>query len=247
VSMESIQGLPETVQDELRRFVETAQATWGEGLRAVVLYGSAAEGRLRATSDVNLLLVLRSFSREHADAIRDAYRTARATIRLGVMFIEEGELPVAMTAFAVKFDDILSRHRLLAGSDPFADLEVPREASIERLRQVLLNLQLRLRERYALVSLREEQLASVAAEYSGPLRSSAAALLRLEGQSVGSPKAALERVVAEIGDQRLEHALSLMSKLREAGTLDAGEAEPLTLGLMALVQHLQARAQGLGG
>ena len=37
--MESIQGLPETVQDELRRFVETAQATWGEGLRAVVLYG----------------------------------------------------------------------------------------------------------------------------------------------------------------------------------------------------------------
>lgn len=244
--MENIQDLPAGVQEELTRFVQAAQGAWGEGLRAVVLYGSAAEGRLRATSDVNLLLVLRSFSREQAHAVRDAYRTARAAIRLGVMFIEEGELPLAMAAFAIKFDDILSRHRLLVGSDPFADLQIPRDAAIQRLRQVLLNLQLRLRERYALVSLREEQLAVVAAEYSGPLRSSAAALLRLEGQSVDNPKAALQQVADEMGDEGLGHALSLLSKVREAGTLDAGEAETLSLGLMTLVQHLQARAQRLG-
>ena len=60
-------------------------------------------------------------------------------------------------------NDIRARHRVLHGSDPFAALRIDAAELRRRLREVLLNLALRLRERYALVSLREEQLARVLA------------------------------------------------------------------------------------
>jgi predicted nucleotidyltransferase len=70
-----------------------------EDLRSVVLFGSAAEGRLRATSDVNVVLVLRHVDPKKLEAIGEAYRFAHAAIRLSAMFILETEISVAKDAF----------------------------------------------------------------------------------------------------------------------------------------------------
>jgi predicted nucleotidyltransferase len=239
------ENLPSEVQQHLSAFVAAAQVVWGDDLRAVVLYGSAAEGRLRATSDVNLLLVLRRFDRDQVNRIREPLRTARAAIRLGVMFLLEGEIAQAMTAFAVKFEDILRRRFVLCGDDPLSGREIPRAASVARLQQVLLNLRLRLRERYALVSLREEQLSAVAADVAGPLRACAATLLQLEGCPADNPKAALQSVVADMGEARFDEALQRISEAREQGRLAPGVAESLLFNLMDLIERLQSRVERL--
>ena len=243
--MEQLRDLPEEVREQLSTFVEAARVAWGQELVSVILFGSAAEGRLRATSDVNLLLVLRRFVQEDVDKIREPFRIARATIRLGAMFVLENELERAAAAFAVKFDDILSRHRILYGANVLARIEVSRPAAVARLRQVLLNLRLRLRERYALVSLREEQLAEVIADSTGPLRACAAMLLRLEGQAVESPKEALRRLVAEWQDATLEDALQQMSVAREQGAIAPGAAPAVAFRMMALAERLQERVDRL--
>ena len=80
------------------------------------------------------------------------------------MILLESEIPAAAEAFAEKFSDILRRRRVLHGSDPFAGVSISREAAIGRLRQVCLNMVLRLREQYALRSLREEQAARAVAD-----------------------------------------------------------------------------------
>ena len=49
----ALSQIPETVRGTLEAFVETTKNAFSDDLRAIVLYGSAAEGRLRATSDVN--------------------------------------------------------------------------------------------------------------------------------------------------------------------------------------------------
>src|SRR6185436_3140946 len=175
-----------------------AKGAFESDLVSVVLFGSAAEGKLRATSDVNILLVLRRFEQPRADRMREPLRLAHAAVQLNAMFVLEGELAAANEAFAVKFADIQARHRVLFGSDPFAGLGTPRDALIRRLRQVLLNQQLRLRERYVMLSLREEQLARVIADAAPPLRASAASLLQLEGRPAAAPKAALEQLVREM-------------------------------------------------
>jgi predicted nucleotidyltransferase len=51
---------------EIDEFVAAARDAFGDQLVSVVLYGSAAEGALRATSDVNVLVVLRASAHKRA-------------------------------------------------------------------------------------------------------------------------------------------------------------------------------------
>ncbi len=239
--MSSTNELSAEVEQSIGAFVESAKAAFESDLLAVVIYGSAAEGKLRATSDVNMLLVLKRFDQTHADRLREPLRVAHAAIQLNAMFLLEAELPVAMEAFAVKFADIVARHRVLFGRDPFANLDLPRDALIRRLKQVLLNLQLRLRERYVLLSLREEQLALVIADAAGPLRASAASLLHLEGKATTTPKDALEKVVREMNDAKLTEALQEVSTAREERQLIPGKASPTLMALIEMTRQLRER------
>lgn len=232
-------------EQSINAFVDAARAAFESDLAAAVLFGSAAEGRLRATSDVNLMLVLHRFDQSHADRLREPMRLAHAAVQMHVMFILESEMAAAAEAFAVKFADIRSRRRVLFGSDPFADLDLPRDALVRIIKQVLLNLQLRMRERYVLVSLREEQLMHVIADAAAPLRSSAASLLQLEGRPAASPKAALEQIALELEDSRYVAALQQVSMAREEGRLPPGSAVPTLMTLMQLTQHLRERAECL--
>ena len=237
-------ALPPDVSQGLAEFVDSAKSALGPDLVSVVLFGSAAEGRLRATSDVNLILVLARFDAARVDALREPLRTARALINLSTMLIVESEITGAAEAFAVKFADIRERHKVLWGKDPFAGLKPSRGAMLVRLQQILLNFVLRTRERYALVSLREEQLAQVVADAAGPLRSAAALILELEGKPAASPKAALESLAAGIDAARWRDALAHLSSAREAH-LPPGAAKPTTLALIELAQALLARAEKL--
>jgi predicted nucleotidyltransferase len=243
--MGTMTELQAQVDRSVDAFVAAAKAAFETDLVAVVMYGSAAEGRLRATSDVNMLLVVRRFEQAQADRLRDPLRLAHAAVQMNVMFLLEDEVPAAMDAFAVKFADIVARHRVLFGSDPFAALSPPRDALIRRLKQVLLNLQLRLRERYVMLSLREEQLALLIADAAGPLRSSAASLLKLEGLPPLAPKEALEKVVGEMSDASLGAALTEISAAREDRQLAPGKAAPALMSLIELTRRLRERVARL--
>jgi len=238
-------GFPQSIDAALAEFVEGARAALGPDLVSIVLFGSAAEGRLRATSDVNVVLVLARFDAARIDALREPLRGAHALIRLECMLILESELGAASEAFAVKFADIRARHRILWGSDPFANLVSSREAMRFRLRQILLNFILRTRERYVLVSLRDEQLAAVVADAAGPLRAAAALILEIEGRAAPSPREALEALAAEIDRAKYANVLASLSQARESAALPPGEGRTATLALLELAQALHARALAL--
>jgi hypothetical protein len=230
-------AVPPQVQQVLGSFVEAAQKAFGANLRSVVLYGSAAEGRLRATSDVNLIVVLRAFDAAQASALREPLRVAQAAIALRPMFLLESEIAQAADAFAQKFDDIAHRRIRLFGDDPFAALQISPEALRRRLRQTLLNLSLRLRAGYVARSLREEQAALMVAEAAGPLRSAAAALLELQGRPAASPKAALEMLAQELGES--PQTLAHISQIRETRAAPPGAAPATLFRLIELSRRLQ--------
>jgi predicted nucleotidyltransferase len=190
--------LDKSVESVLADTVEQARSIFGDALKAAVLFGSAAEDRLRERSDVNLILVLARFERAAAEQFSGPYRAAHAAIRLNIMFLLEGEISDVATAFAVKFLDIKGRHRVLYGADPFATLEIAPAAIAARLRQVLNNLRLRLRETYTLTHASDDRLRGLVAESASGLRAAAHALLALEGRPAESPRAAFEQVVTEL-------------------------------------------------
>lgn len=238
--------LSTNVSTTLSSFIASAKKAFGENLLSAVLYGSGAEGKLRPTSDVNLILLLASFEREQADHLREPLRLAGAAIKLRVMFLLQDELNPVSQAFAVKFADIARRHVVLFGDDPFASLIVPREDAILRLKQTLLNLTLRLRETYIARSLREEQVVAVIADTAGPLRSCASTLLELEGNAVSSPKEALERIAASLTNRADSvEDLQLISEARQRHTMPPGAAAPALFHLIDLAHAMWERAAQL--
>jgi len=239
--------LPPQVSRMLEVFIDAAQSALGADLRSIVLFGSAAEGRLRATSDVNLILLLARFDAPSAEKLREPLRVAQAAIRLSPMFILEAELPSATTAFAEKFIDILRRRKILFGTDPFAGVTIPREIVAARLDQVLLNLILRLREAYLMRGLREEQLALAVADAAGPLRSAAANLLELQGQPITSPKAALDKFLEDAAICSWSEAHKHVSEAREQSLLPPGVAGPCLMTLIEIAQSIRSQLSKLGG
>ena len=238
-------ALPEDISQPLDTFVQEASAALGDDLVSLVLFGSAAEGRLRATSDINVIVVLKRFSPERIDALREPLRLAHATIRLEAMLILEDEIAEAAEAFAVKFADIAGRHRVLAGRDVLAGLRPSRGALRTRVGQILLNFVLRTRERYVLVSLREEQLAGLVADCAAPLRAAAEIILQLEMRPAASPKEALETLALEIDAQAWRATLAELSRARESASLSPGVAAPTVLKLIELGQALRRRAAAI--
>ncbi|MCI0403822.1 MAG: hypothetical protein L0212_09895 [Acidobacteria bacterium] len=237
--------LPGEVKRVLEAFVAAAVGAFGSDLCSITLYGSAAEGRLRATSDVNVILVLHQFQQAKVDELREPLRVAQAAIQLRPMFLLKGEIGAAADAFAQKFADILRRRRVLHGEDPFAELTLSRQAELTQLKQQLLNLTLRLRVFYAARSLREEQLAPVIADAAGPLRSCAAALLELQGQRPNSAKEALERLTADLNRPGWAEILQSLSQARETRHLPPGVAGPTLFRLVELAEGMRHRAESL--
>jgi hypothetical protein len=233
--------LSEAVAGGLASFIESAIAVFGPELKSIVLYGSGAEGRLRPASDVNLILVLGSFDAVKAASFREPFAAAHAAIRLSAMFLLEPEVGPAMECFGQKFSDIVRRHRILYGPDPFAGRTVPRAAVIARLKQVLLNLILRLREAYVERGATPERISKLIAEVSGPLRSCAATLLEVEGKSAMPPKEALASFVAGSGEAGWSEVLENISATREGSLLSASAGDATLAQIIRLATELQAR------
>jgi predicted nucleotidyltransferase len=243
---EADHGLPAKVNSVLTEFVDSTKNAFARDLRSIVLYGSGAEGKLRPTSDVNVIVVLTQFDESKAKQLREPLRLAEAAIQLRAMFLLESEVQPASQAFAVKFADVQRRHRVLYGDDLFAALSVSREDSIFRLKQTLLNLILRLRESYIARGLREEQLAATIADAAGPLRSCAATLLELEGVASESARHALERISSSLpGAEKRADELNLISEARERQALSPGVAGPTLFHLIELARLMWARAAAL--
>ena len=106
-------NMPKQVDDILTKFIEETKHVFAEDLVSIVLFGSAAEDELRNTSDVNLMIVLKKFVLENVKEIRETFRTAHIAIQLNSMFILESEIALAAESFAVKYLDMVSRHRIL--------------------------------------------------------------------------------------------------------------------------------------
>ena len=245
VTADVLRDLPPDVARGIDDFVAAAREAFGDALVSAVLYGSAAEGALRATSDVNVILVLTTFDRAGAERLREAARLARATINLRAMYLLRDELAEAGEAFGQKFADVHRRHRVLWGDDLFGALAVSRQALQSRINQVLLNLILRLRAAYVERGLREEQIGQVVAEAAAPLRTAAAGMLELAGRNAASPKAALEDVLRTSGVEGGDATLAALSAARER-VLPSGAAGATLLDLVALATWMRARLRTLG-
>lgn len=238
-------ALSPQIEQGLSQFSGAAKQAFGPALVSIVLYGSGAEDALRPSSDLNIIVVLSEFRQAAAHAFHSALITAKAALRLQAMFLLEEEIGSAAEAFTVKFADVARRRRVIYGEDPFVHMGVPRTAGIIRLRQVLLNLILRMRNSITLRLRNEDELCTLLSESAGPLRAAAATLLELEERPADSAKQALAAIAAASDDFAWSQLPQQLSTAREQGALPPGTAEPALYTLLAVAEHMRQRALAL--
>ena len=234
--------MPDPAKRVLADFIDQIKSDLQSTLKSVVLYGSAAEGRMRKTSDINLIVVLERFDPALMTKLREPLRAANAAVRLQTMFLCENEVTKLAGDFGVKFSDLLRSRVILFGSDPFAGVKIDRQELLHRIHQVLFNLTLRMRGRYVLIGSRDEQVAALVADVAGPLRSVAAAILEIEGIAVKSKKEALADLSRKIGGEDWTPALAKMSEIREGSVSATETLEPVLASLIRLSERLDRYA-----
>jgi hypothetical protein len=180
-------GVPAAVCIALGRLRDELLRVAGANLKGLLLYGGLARGRYHpGRSDINLVVLLADASARSLAAIAPALRAAWREARVEPLVLRPEEVGATTAAFATKFLDIKSYHIVLAGKDPFAGLEVPRELVRLRIEQALRNMLLRLRRRYLAISDDPASQALALVSVARPLALELEALLRLAGKQVPS-------------------------------------------------------------
>jgi hypothetical protein len=188
--------------------------------------------------------VLRAFRSDPIARLRDDLLTAEAAIGLRTMFLLEHEISAAAEFFAQKFADMVRRHRVVYGKDVFASLQIPRRAEVFRLKQILLNLVLRLREAYVARGHRPEQATRILADTLGPLRAACATLLELEGAPASDATAAFVSVAQAFGADSAGAAAGILAA--HDGKALGRESEAALFQALALATRVSERAARLG-
>jgi predicted nucleotidyltransferase len=181
---------PETCAKELARI-------WGDGLRTVVLYGSAASGDHRHDSDFNLLLVV---DRIDPARVREAARVTRAWTRAGnpaPLLLTPDFLKNSADVYPLEWLDILDHHRVLAGEDLVSGLAVSDQNLRTELERELKSAWLKLLGRYQAAASSPAEVRELMVRSSSTFLTLFRGCLRLLGVRPLPPKAKVAEALAE--------------------------------------------------
>lgn len=234
---------PAPIDSFLEKLPNVIQECFPNNLVNITLFGSGAEDALRPSSDLNLLIVLDTFDAAQAQKFRIALEKLNRSRKLSVMLLLKHEIHDAARLFAVKFGDMVRRHKTLYGEDIARMLEISREAKKTLLHQTLMNYILRTRSTYATAETRH-QLRTTLNQSAGALRAAAATLLELEGQPADSPRAALQSIAEHYGPP-FGQATKAMTRTRNGELLEESETESALEQLIKLAGMIFQRAKKL--
>ncbi|MDQ2977296.1 MAG: hypothetical protein M3R69_18030 [Acidobacteriota bacterium] len=178
------------VHEALNGLLKDLQATHGNNLASVVLYGSAAAGdHIELRSDYNLLITLKRITPED---LRLAQAPMREWRRLGhplpVYFTAE-ELSDAADVFPIEFYQMANARVVLCGQDPFEFVKLS-DANLRHQTEYELRSKLvQLRRMYIPASVSIEKLCDLMSDSLASFAALFRAVLMLHGEDapVGKP------------------------------------------------------------
>src|SRR3954471_11063860 len=103
----------------LEDLVTQLKAAFGDDLRSVVLYGSAAGGDHTKHSDQNVLVIVRQVPMPAAKAIAATSRAWAEAGNPAPLVFTEAEWRGSSNIFPMEYADILDRNQVLHGASPF--------------------------------------------------------------------------------------------------------------------------------
>lgn len=231
--------MPGNREAKVQGLAEALHGALGDGLVALILYGSAAQpGADRPGSDVNLLLIVKDGS---SQGLRPAAGPLAGWAKAGFappLVFAESEWRGSADVFPMEIEDMREAHRLLKGRDPFAGLATTtRDLRYELEREVRSKL-LHLRTAHAAAAVDGKVLEGLLEQSSGAILSLLRAALRVAGRPVPVEPAAQVAAAADLAGLRSDAFDWVLA--RRAGT--AARLEPYDVRAAAYVDAVQQLA-----
>lgn len=216
--------LPLEVRQTLRAYLTEVTGIFGPTLEAVILYGSAARGDfLPGRSNLNLLLLLSAHNTEALERYGKVHRRWNREHIVVPLILTQEELQSSLELFPLEYLEIKEHHVLLAGRDPFPDLDVStRNLRLECEQELRGNL-LRLRQRFVEGAGKPEAAGMLLPLSLTSLLPCLRGLIRLLGYPVpGAAEALLNDLRARLGVDltALQDVLNLKRGLMTPGPLE---------------------------
>ncbi len=108
----------------LDQLVTQLRSAFGQELRSVVLYGSAATGEAEKQSDQNVLVLVDALDVERLNAVGAVVRAWGDAGNPPPFTLTLEEWRRSADVFPVEYSDILERHRVLYGDPPFEGIRI---------------------------------------------------------------------------------------------------------------------------
>jgi predicted nucleotidyltransferase len=138
------------MEDKLQELVDRLKQAQGDGLRSVILYGSAATGEHNEHfSDLNVLCVLTRVSPAELAGAGPIFEWWRKLGNPSPLLLSEEELRTSTDCFPIEFHDMQERRRVLFGKDLIQDLAIDRTFYRAQVEMELRSKLLRLRQKAA--------------------------------------------------------------------------------------------------
>lgn len=185
----------------LERYVEEIRAIFGDRLRAIVVYGPHARGEPLPSrrTPINTLVLAASATAD--DLIRAAAHLARWR-RRGLatpLLLSVEEFARSLDAFPLEYGEILARHRVVVGEQPFANLAV-RSEDVRRALEVQVKSHLiHLREGFLEAAGRLSKVAALIERSAPAFVALMEAIARLQAEAPLSEDEAVDRVGVAAG------------------------------------------------
>lgn len=182
-----------------RALAERLEATLGDNVTSVVMYGSAARRDYQASrSDVNLLVLLRDAS---TAALRPASQLLAEWVRSGQtppLVFSEAEWRRSTDVFAMEIEDMRDAHVVLRGSDPLADTTTTRDDLRRELEREMIGTVLHLRAAYAAAAADPKALEALLTGSASHVLTLCRAVVRLSGEDLPTDRADVARRAASV-------------------------------------------------
>lgn len=193
------QTLPSVVADGLDKLTSALKSSLGDSLLSAVLFGDLAKGEefCAGHSDVKVMIVLERVTTAELDLIALPIEQGIRRYRLSPMILSLDDLRRSTDVFPVKFLDMKEHHRLLAGRDVLADLEIHDDHLRLRCEQELKNLNLRLHSFYVRSGNRRDQLRGTLERVIEPFLLNLRTLLLLKNSSAPTKQ---DEIVSAAGE-----------------------------------------------
>jgi predicted nucleotidyltransferase len=179
-----LEALPAAARPYLAELTAGLEKAAGDNLVSLVVYGSAVRGGYEeGVSDLDVIVVLRDTALPRLLACSEPLLLARHRGRVEAMILKPDDIESAADVFPLFYEDVKSRHLLLAGRDLFQGVAISDDHCRLRIEQELREAKIRMRRAAVDAQGSDAALAGALIRKVKQLRGPLHALLRLRGTS----------------------------------------------------------------